>query len=333
MGWPKVLRGQQVVVVFSRINLVLWWIVFCPFGSKMAFVVELKIVIQSLEFAKFRSWTHIWLEADSFYVVQLFSSCSVDVPWFCLAYWSACLLFIFSINFQVTYTFHKGNKVANLLSKLVVQTHSVTWSHNLLDFCFQLIQEFLEGIVILNLVVVFWLLAFQFQYLMGLVLYFQYLFSFPEFFPLRFCKKSFNEAGGLIYGGSFYSSKFVNFFLIFLPLWLQCFLEVSIQLELFCSCCLSYFSIIQNVKYALQKIKNKFGLCIKKAKKKKIRQLLHMHTYICYIFFYWAPKSMLCWIVEPMLFFSSLDNLLIYIFDGYVVQIFLQKLSYIQQNH
>lgn len=141
VGWIKVNTNQATngspglaggIGVFRNHFGTVMGYFLCPLGSKMAFVAKLETIIQALKFDKLHGCTHIWLEADSFYTVQLLSSHSIDVLWFCCARWFACLRFIFS---YVTRIFCEGNKVAYLLSKAAIQAHFVTWSHILPNFC------------------------------------------------------------------------------------------------------------------------------------------------------------------------------------------------------
>lgn len=66
---------------------------FFAFGLDIihAFEAELWAVFIAIDFARQFSWDHIWLEADSSYVVLLFMTRSLEVPWYLRARWSQCI--------------------------------------------------------------------------------------------------------------------------------------------------------------------------------------------------------------------------------------------------
>lgn len=78
-------------------------------------------------------------------MVTLLTSVSSMFPWFCSARWIASLPFISSFNFQVTHIFHKGNQVADHLSKVSIQASSLTWLSSLLNYCIYAHFENLDG--------------------------------------------------------------------------------------------------------------------------------------------------------------------------------------------
>ncbi|XP_055961571.1 uncharacterized protein LOC130015445 isoform X2 [Mercurialis annua] len=73
---------------------------FC-LGVEFAFVAELATAIMAVNIAWRRGWHYLWLECDSSYVVQLFLSKSINVPWVYLHRWITCLHQVSHMTFQV----------------------------------------------------------------------------------------------------------------------------------------------------------------------------------------------------------------------------------------
>lgn len=111
-----------------------------------AFEVEMLVVMHALEFAKANSWDCISLESDTIYVVDLLKLGSFKVPSRYIARQSLCLDVISKILFKFSHIYRKGKRVANLLSKHVLEVSQAVWS-TLCAFC---TVAHLAGIVGLN---------------------------------------------------------------------------------------------------------------------------------------------------------------------------------------
>ena len=74
-----------------------------PIGLAFAFEAELVATIQAISFAWDRNWKKLWLETDSIYLVILFRSKSLVVPWRCRLAWELCLDQISQMVLHVTY--------------------------------------------------------------------------------------------------------------------------------------------------------------------------------------------------------------------------------------
>ena len=84
-------------------------------------------------------WHRIWLESDSSYVVQLFSSRSEMVPWRVRQAWQRCIFQISQMDFQVSHIFREGNQVANTLSKHALELQADSWWFYAPSFCSSLV--------------------------------------------------------------------------------------------------------------------------------------------------------------------------------------------------
>lgn len=82
-----------------------------------AFEAELSIVIFALELVEHFGWDFVWLESNSDSVIHLFSSRTLQVPWFLCTYWLHFLCFLDSICFQDSHIYRESNQVVDLHSK------------------------------------------------------------------------------------------------------------------------------------------------------------------------------------------------------------------------
>ena len=62
-------------------------------------------------------WCNLWLECDSTWVVNLFQTCSTNVPWVVRLQWDYCLYDFGGMNFIVSHIYREGNGVADRLAK------------------------------------------------------------------------------------------------------------------------------------------------------------------------------------------------------------------------
>ena len=86
-------------------------------GNLYAFEAELIAVMRGIQIAREKGWNKLWLESDSTYVVQLFLTRSVEVPWKYKNRWRNVLHLLSTMTFQVTNIYREGNAVADALSK------------------------------------------------------------------------------------------------------------------------------------------------------------------------------------------------------------------------
>lgn len=87
------------------------------FRGAFAFVAELGIALYAIDLAWQFTWTKLWIESDSSYVVSIFSSNQVVVSWKFKAHFCNCIHFNRMIEFQISHIYQEGNKVADNLSK------------------------------------------------------------------------------------------------------------------------------------------------------------------------------------------------------------------------
>ena len=86
-------------------------------GVLFAFEAELVAAMIGVELAHGNEWMKLWLESDSTYVVQLFISRSLDVPWKFENRWRSVLALISTMDFRISHIYREGNTVADALSK------------------------------------------------------------------------------------------------------------------------------------------------------------------------------------------------------------------------
>ena len=91
--------------------------------------------------AKEFGWSNLWLECDSSWVVHLFSSRSVEVPWEVRHQWDSCLDDLTNLNFVVSHIFREGNGVADSLAKYGAHHLEAQWWTSCPDFCTHLLFE------------------------------------------------------------------------------------------------------------------------------------------------------------------------------------------------
>lgn len=113
-------------------------------GMAFAFEAELLAIIHVVRYAILYNWTNLWLESDFTYIVSLLLKRTSNVPWSLKVAWSRYLNQI-SINFQISHIFHKGNFVANPLSKHAVTVYAPSWWFEVSHFACKSYVEDLIG--------------------------------------------------------------------------------------------------------------------------------------------------------------------------------------------
>ncbi|KAK3199394.1 hypothetical protein Dsin_022809 [Dipteronia sinensis] len=98
-----------------------------PLGQVFAFETELLAASMCINFTWKYGWHRIWLESDSSYMIQLFSSRSDNVPGRVRYAWQRCIFQISQMEFQVSHTFREGNQVADALSKHTLGLEIDSW--------------------------------------------------------------------------------------------------------------------------------------------------------------------------------------------------------------
>ncbi|KAK2641274.1 hypothetical protein Ddye_023037 [Dipteronia dyeriana] len=116
-----------------------------PLDHVFAFEAELLAASIAINFAWQNGWHRIWLEGDSFYVVQLLSSRSEQVPWRIRHAWQRCIYQISKMEFQVSHIFREGNQVADALSKHALGLEVDSWWANSPSFCSLLVDNDFMG--------------------------------------------------------------------------------------------------------------------------------------------------------------------------------------------
>ncbi|XP_057770938.1 uncharacterized protein LOC130990725 [Salvia miltiorrhiza] len=89
-------------------------------GRGWAFEAELLALVIALEQTVFHGWSHVWIETDCTYLVDLFRSHSDTVPWRFLSRWRKVLASIVNFHIIITHIYRKGNRVADCLASSVV---------------------------------------------------------------------------------------------------------------------------------------------------------------------------------------------------------------------
>ncbi|XP_050217388.1 uncharacterized protein LOC126668220 [Mercurialis annua] len=112
-----------------------------PLGNEFAFAAEIAAAIMAVDIAWKRGWHSLWLECDSTFMVQLFTSKSKNVPWEYLHDWLSCLHQISKMNFQVSHIYREGNRVADLLAKHGATAASYIWRSSVPNFCNSVIYQ------------------------------------------------------------------------------------------------------------------------------------------------------------------------------------------------
>ncbi|XP_057771151.1 uncharacterized protein LOC130990949 [Salvia miltiorrhiza] len=85
-------------------------------GVGYAFEAELLAVITAINIAHDRNWLHLWIEADSMYVVHLLQSKSLDVPWRFMASWKSVIDRLQNFNLLVSHIYREGNRPADIMA-------------------------------------------------------------------------------------------------------------------------------------------------------------------------------------------------------------------------
>ncbi|XP_057803295.1 uncharacterized protein LOC131018600 [Salvia miltiorrhiza] len=89
-------------------------------GRGWAFEAELLALVIALEQTVFHGWSHVWIETDCTYLVDLFRSRSDTVPWRFLSRWRKVLASIVNFHIIITHIYREGNRVADCLASSVV---------------------------------------------------------------------------------------------------------------------------------------------------------------------------------------------------------------------
>ncbi|XP_057775542.1 uncharacterized protein LOC130994516 [Salvia miltiorrhiza] len=85
-------------------------------GIGFAFEAELLAIITAINIAHDHGWMHLWVEADSMYVVRLLETCSMDVPWRFMVSWKHILRLLPDFKLIVTYIYREGNMPADIMA-------------------------------------------------------------------------------------------------------------------------------------------------------------------------------------------------------------------------
>jgi len=86
--------------------------------------------MRTLELAKQRNYTHIWLETDSRIVVLAFKSTDI-VPWQIRNRWINCLNYTDSISFIVSHIYREENVCADRLANIGLSLASFQYFYTL----------------------------------------------------------------------------------------------------------------------------------------------------------------------------------------------------------
>ena len=100
------------------------------FSSKVvvpsAIDAEILAVLEALQVAWVRRWTHIWLETDSALMILYFKSPHL-VPWRLSTQWKNCLYLSGLMTFRISHIFREGNSVADGLAKYGADNEGSVW--------------------------------------------------------------------------------------------------------------------------------------------------------------------------------------------------------------
>ncbi|XP_062005969.1 uncharacterized protein LOC133723163 [Rosa rugosa] len=87
---------------------------------------EILAVIEAIQVAWVRRWTHIWLETDSTLVITYFKNPNL-IPWRLRTRWFNCVLKSRQMTFHVSHIFREGNKVADKLANYGALHDGAVW--------------------------------------------------------------------------------------------------------------------------------------------------------------------------------------------------------------
>ncbi|XP_057812491.1 uncharacterized protein LOC131026578 [Salvia miltiorrhiza] len=90
-------------------------------GRGWAFEAELFALVIALEQTVLHGWSHVWIETDCTYLVDLFRSRSDTVPWRFFSRWRKVLSSIVNFHIIITHIYREGNRVADCLASSVVE--------------------------------------------------------------------------------------------------------------------------------------------------------------------------------------------------------------------
>ena len=110
-------------------------------GEAFAFVAELQAAMFAVTMASERGWSHVWLESDSTYVVNLFKTRSTEVPWSCRVQWAACLRLLQNMSLVVSHIYREGNQVADALANHGARHSGLQWWPSYPDFCSSFVYD------------------------------------------------------------------------------------------------------------------------------------------------------------------------------------------------
>ncbi|XP_057811725.1 uncharacterized protein LOC131025962 [Salvia miltiorrhiza] len=85
-------------------------------GIGFAFEAKLLVIITAINIAHDRGWLHLWVEADSIYVVRLLETRSTHFPWRFIASWNHGLRLLQDFHLMVTHIYREGNKPADIMA-------------------------------------------------------------------------------------------------------------------------------------------------------------------------------------------------------------------------
>ncbi|PRQ38043.1 putative ribonuclease H-like domain, reverse transcriptase zinc-binding domain-containing protein [Rosa chinensis] len=87
---------------------------------------EILAVIEAIQVAWVRRWTHIWLETDSTLVLTYFKNPNL-IPWRLRTRWFNCVLRSRQMTFHISHIFREGNKVADKLANYGALHDGAVW--------------------------------------------------------------------------------------------------------------------------------------------------------------------------------------------------------------
>ncbi|PRQ49267.1 putative ribonuclease H-like domain-containing protein [Rosa chinensis] len=87
---------------------------------------EVLVVIEAVEVAMVRRWTHVWLETDSALVVRYFNKPDL-IPWRWRIPWMNCLYKISHFTFQISHIFREGNALADKFARYGALNMGAVW--------------------------------------------------------------------------------------------------------------------------------------------------------------------------------------------------------------
>ena len=86
--------------------------------------------ITAIEIAKKFNWSPLWIETDSSYVVSIFLTGSLKVPWEVRSRWSIALSDAKNLQVHVSHIYREGNCVADKLASMSTTPNFNKWWFN-----------------------------------------------------------------------------------------------------------------------------------------------------------------------------------------------------------